>query len=161
MASSTFRFQRSCSVFSNRSSAGAIQRGMSPEDSPLTATTATRRWPAAATPAVRRVSLAIRPGETVALVGGNGSGKTTLVKLLALAPGHRLHREQVMAVLWPGRPPPAAANNLHQVLHVARAHLDAGSEGQFLVRVEAISAVAYVPAPVGVPHPQAQEANAN
>ena len=60
----------------------------------------------------------------------------TLVKLLALAPGHRLHREQVMAVLWPGRPPPAAANNLHQVLHVARAHLDAGSEGRRCLHLE-------------------------
>ena len=47
----------------------------------------------------------------------------TLVKLLALAPGHRLHREQVMAVLWPDRAPAAAANNLHQVLHVARRQL--------------------------------------
>jgi len=35
--------------------------------------------------------------------------------------------------------------------------LDAGNEGQFLVRVEAITAVAYVPAPVGVPHPRAYE----
>jgi hypothetical protein len=26
-----------------------------------------------------------------------------LVKLLALAPGHRLHREQAMDLLWPGR----------------------------------------------------------
>ena len=35
--------------------------------------------------------------------------------------------------------------------------IDAGSEGQFLVRVEAISAVAYVPAPVGMPHPRTYE----
>ena len=33
--------------------------------------------------------------------------------------------------------------------------IDSGSEGQFLVRVEAISAVAYVP--TGVPHPRAYE----
>jgi predicted ATPase/DNA-binding SARP family transcriptional activator len=51
----------------------------------------------------------------------------TLVKLLALAPGHRLHREQVVEILWPGRPPAAAANNLHQALHVARRQL-AGAE---------------------------------
>jgi len=43
-----------------------------------------------------------------------------LVKLLALAPDHRLHREQVMDVLWRDRGPAAAANNLHQAVHVAR-----------------------------------------
>jgi predicted ATPase len=48
-----------------------------------------------------------------------------LVKLLALAPGHRLHREQAMDVLWPDRAPAAAANNLHQALHVARRALAA------------------------------------
>src|SRR6266536_2318489 len=42
-----------------------------------------------------------------------------LVKLLALAPGHRLHREQVMDVLWRDRAPAAAANNLHQTVHIA------------------------------------------
>jgi predicted ATPase len=48
-----------------------------------------------------------------------------LVKLLALAPDHRLHREQVMDVLWRDRGPAAAANNLHQAVHVARRALDA------------------------------------
>ena len=43
-----------------------------------------------------------------------------LVKLLALARDHRLHREQAMDVLWRDRPPAAAANNLHQAVHVAR-----------------------------------------
>jgi predicted ATPase len=43
-----------------------------------------------------------------------------LVKLLALAPGHRLHREQAMDILWQDRGPDAAANNLHQVVYVAR-----------------------------------------
>ncbi len=43
-----------------------------------------------------------------------------LVKLLALAPGHRLHREQAMDVLWRNLAPDAAANNLHQAVYVAR-----------------------------------------
>jgi predicted ATPase len=43
-----------------------------------------------------------------------------LVKLLALARGHRLHREQAMDVLWRDLAPAAAANNLHQAVHVAR-----------------------------------------
>jgi predicted ATPase/DNA-binding SARP family transcriptional activator len=43
-----------------------------------------------------------------------------LVKLLALAPGHRLHREQVMDALWPDKEPAAASNNLYQALHAAR-----------------------------------------
>jgi predicted ATPase/DNA-binding SARP family transcriptional activator len=43
-----------------------------------------------------------------------------LVKLLALAPGHRLHRDQVMDALWPDKDPAAASNNLYQALHAAR-----------------------------------------
>src|SRR5919112_4889198 len=43
-----------------------------------------------------------------------------LVKILALSPGHRMPREQVMNLLWPDLGTKAAANNLRQVLHVAR-----------------------------------------
>src|SRR5215475_7644461 len=43
-----------------------------------------------------------------------------LVKLLALADGHRLHREQAMDALWPDRGPDSAANNLNQAVHAAR-----------------------------------------
>jgi tetratricopeptide (TPR) repeat protein len=41
-----------------------------------------------------------------------------LVKLLALAPGHRMHREQVENLLWPQSG--AATNNLHHTMYVAR-----------------------------------------
>jgi predicted ATPase len=50
-----------------------------------------------------------------------------LVKLLALAPGHRLHREQAMDVLWREHGPAAAANNLNQAVHVARRALGASA----------------------------------
>ena len=48
-----------------------------------------------------------------------------LVKLLALASGHRVHREQAMDVLWRDRDPASAANNLNQAVHVARRALGA------------------------------------
>lgn len=40
------------------------------------------QYPAGTRRAIEDISLAIRPGEVVALVGENGSGKTTLIKLL-------------------------------------------------------------------------------
>lgn len=47
----------------------------------------------------------------------------SLVKLLALAPGQRLHREQVLEALWPNVDPESATNSLHQALHAARSAL--------------------------------------
>jgi DNA-binding SARP family transcriptional activator len=47
-----------------------------------------------------------------------------LLTLLALAPGHRMHREQAMERLWPGLSSEAAVNNLHYALHVARRTLE-------------------------------------
>src|SRR5829696_7495327 len=47
-----------------------------------------------------------------------------LVKLLALAPGHRLHREQAMDILWPNAGRKAASNSLRSTLHAARKVLD-------------------------------------
>ncbi|WP_462183698.1 BTAD domain-containing putative transcriptional regulator [Frankia sp. AgKG'84/4] len=51
----------------------------------------------------------------------------TLVKLLALAPGYRLRREQAMDLLWPELEPAAAAANLRKALHEARRGLDVGA----------------------------------
>src|SRR4051794_6240397 len=64
-----------------------------------------------------------------------------LVKLLALARGHRLHRDQAMDVLWRELAPSAAANNLHQAVHVARRALGADTID---VRDEVLSLVAEV-----------------
>jgi DNA-binding SARP family transcriptional activator len=43
-----------------------------------------------------------------------------VLKLLALAPGHRLQREHVMDVLWRDLDPAAAAANLRKAVHYAR-----------------------------------------
>jgi pimeloyl-ACP methyl ester carboxylesterase/DNA-binding SARP family transcriptional activator len=44
----------------------------------------------------------------------------SLVKLLALQPSRRMHREQVMDSLWPEVRLPDAANQLHKAAHYAR-----------------------------------------
>jgi ATP-binding cassette subfamily B protein len=54
-------------------------------------------YPTGTAPAVDDVSLEIRPGEVVALVGSNGSGKTTLVKLIS-----QLYRPDSGRILWNG-----------------------------------------------------------
>jgi ATP-binding cassette, subfamily B, bacterial len=54
-------------------------------------------YPETATPALAGVSLEVRAGEIVALVGENGSGKTTLAKVLA-----GLYNPQRGAVRWDG-----------------------------------------------------------
>jgi predicted ATPase/DNA-binding SARP family transcriptional activator len=54
-----------------------------------------------------------------------------LLKLLALAPQHRLHKEELMEQLWPESDPKSAANSLHRVLYVARRALEpTGAPGQ-------------------------------
>ena len=44
----------------------------------------------------------------------------TLVKLLALAPGRRLHREEVLDAVWPDEDPDTAVPKLHKAAHFAR-----------------------------------------
>jgi DNA-binding SARP family transcriptional activator len=55
-----------------------------------------------------------------------------LVKLLALAPRHRLHREQVMDALWPELGPAAAAANLRKALHHARRLAESNTGGALI-----------------------------
>jgi predicted ATPase/DNA-binding SARP family transcriptional activator/DNA-binding CsgD family transcriptional regulator len=55
-----------------------------------------------------------------------------LVKLLALAPGHRLHREQAMDILWPDSGRKAASNSLRKTLHAARRTLDPAEGSGYL-----------------------------
>jgi len=53
-----------------------------------------------------------------------------VVKLVALAPARRVHRERLAEVLWPDRDADAALNNLNQALYAARRALDsAGADG--------------------------------
>lgn len=54
-------------------------------------------YPGAETPAVREVTLTLRRGETIALVGENGSGKSTLARLLA-----GLYHPDSGTVAWDG-----------------------------------------------------------
>jgi DNA-binding SARP family transcriptional activator/tetratricopeptide (TPR) repeat protein len=44
----------------------------------------------------------------------------TLVKILALAPGRRLHREQVIDLVWPDESLASASPKLHKAAHFAR-----------------------------------------
>jgi ATP-binding cassette, subfamily B, bacterial len=55
------------------------------------------RYPSRAEPSLHDISLSIRQGEVVALVGENGSGKTTLAKLLA-----GLYRPDQGVLRWDG-----------------------------------------------------------
>lgn len=50
---------------------------------------------------------------------------TELVKLLALAPAHRMHREEVVEALWKHLEPEAARANLHKAASYARKSLGA------------------------------------
>ena len=61
-----------------------------------------------------------------------------LVKLLVLSRGRRLHREQVVDALWPGRSPEVAGPRLHKAAHYARRAL--GDEpGTVLLRNDVVA----------------------
>jgi DNA-binding SARP family transcriptional activator len=75
-------------------------------------------------------------GHVVGDCGWRHRKAVALIKLLALEPGHRLHREALMDVLWPELDLEAQANNLAVVLYHARRKLDAAGAQQrsFLTR---------------------------
>jgi DNA-binding SARP family transcriptional activator len=58
-----------------------------------------------------------------------------LLKLLALAPGHRMHREQAMEALWPELAPTAAAANLRKAVHYARRAVDTDGGASLIASV--------------------------
>ena len=50
----------------------------------------------------------------------------TIVKLLALAPGHRLHRDEIMAVCWPEADTGSARSSLRVAVHAVRRAVEPG-----------------------------------
>ncbi|MEY4932212.1 MAG: hypothetical protein RLZZ403_532, partial [Pseudomonadota bacterium] len=76
---------------------GAENKGPHPEDG-IRFEHVSFTYPDADKPALEDISLHIRPGESLALVGENGSGKTTLIKLLT-----RLYHPTSGRILLDGR----------------------------------------------------------
>jgi predicted ATPase/DNA-binding SARP family transcriptional activator len=65
-----------------------------------------------------------------------------LLKLLGLAEGHRLHRDQVVDALWPDADPDSGANNLYQAIHAARRTLaDAGGSRDLMTLRDGVLAL--------------------
>ena len=59
-------------------------------------------------------------GVPVAEAGWKRRHAAAVVKVLALAPGRRLHRERVIDLVWPGDTIAAAVPKLHKAAHFAR-----------------------------------------
>jgi ATP-binding cassette subfamily B protein len=76
---------------------GAVRRGPAPADG-IRFEAVSFRYPGAESVALEGISLQIRPGESLALVGENGSGKTTLIKLLT-----RLYHPSAGRILFEGQ----------------------------------------------------------
>lgn len=75
---------------------GDLQKGPDPTDG-IRFEHVSFTYPDAARPALEDITLHIRPGTSIALVGENGSGKTTLIKLLT-----RLYRPTAGRILLDG-----------------------------------------------------------
>src|SRR4051794_2695652 len=63
-------------------------------------------------------------GRSVADRAWSRRSAATLVKVLALRPGHRLPREQLVDLLWPDLLLEQAAPRLHKAAHYARTAVD-------------------------------------
>jgi predicted ATPase/DNA-binding SARP family transcriptional activator len=72
----------------------------------------------------------------------------TVVKVLALAPDQRMQRDRLLELLWPERSATAAANNLHQALHVARRAVDGSGEDEGLLVIRDGLVVLHADGPV-------------
>ncbi|MEV8507611.1 ATP-binding cassette domain-containing protein [Actinoplanes sp. NPDC051475] len=90
-------FQGFCDLSRSRDEA-ATGRAAPPGFTELRLDEVTFAYPDADRPAVRDVSMTLRRGEIIALVGENGSGKSTLAGLLA-----GLYRPQTGRIRWDGR----------------------------------------------------------
>ena len=62
---------------------------------------------------------------------GSSDGRTwrlrkavTMLQILSMTPGHHLHRDQLIDLLWPDTSPETAYNKFHQVLYIARRNLE-------------------------------------
>jgi DNA-binding SARP family transcriptional activator len=91
-----------------------------------------------------QVEINVMGGFRVAVDGvlspGAGWARRTasaLVKILALAPGHCLHREKMMDLLWPDDPPTQSAPRLHKAAYFARRA--AGRDDAVVLRDDVVS----------------------
>ncbi|MEN3540801.1 AAA family ATPase [Microbispora sp. ZYX-F-249] len=86
-------------------------------------------------------------GEPVPAAAWNRRHAASLVKILALEPRRRLHRERLMNALWPDLPVAEAGPRLHKATHFARRAL--GPEG-IVVRGDMILLFPDIPVTVDV-----------
>jgi DNA-binding SARP family transcriptional activator len=89
------------------------------------------------------VEISLLGGFRVTVAGHQTPGRAwsrrsaaALVKILALAPGHRLHREKMMDLLWPDESPERSAPRLHKAAHFARRA--AGSDDAIVLRDDVV-----------------------